>query len=123
MNGLKQEILFKHNKDKKYISLQIDGKEEGLISWEVFTEKKVLEIHMIYVEVKFQRKGYGTKLIYEMLKKYPNYESVYLHTAATNSNAIKFYLNAGFEFIFRYQNFYNLERDALFLIKKLKTYE
>ena len=113
-----QEIIIKQNGNNS--SFKTEEEEEiGLISWHTFPGGKVLEVHNIYVTVKFQRKGYGTKLFYEMLKKYPSYKSVYLHTIATNIEAIHFYLDIGFERAFKVDDLYGKNQNAIFLVKKI----
>ncbi len=50
-----------------------------------------------------------------MLKKYPSYKSVYLHTIATNIEAIHFYLDIGFERAFKVDDLYGKNQNAIFL--------
>ena len=65
--GLKQGIIIK--RDKNNLSFQTKGGQEiGFIKWHASPGGKVLEIHNIHTETEFQRKGYGTYLVQEMIK-------------------------------------------------------
>lgn len=122
MSGLRQDEVFKTNGENLTLQTK-DGEEIGFICWHVFPERKVLEVHLIYVDKKFQRKGYGTMLIQEVLKKYTDYENVYLHVVATNIEAINFYLHFGFKVMFGYRDLYGEKQNSFFLVKKLKAHD
>ena len=122
MTGLKKGITIKRNGENLTLHTK-EGKQIGLICWHVFPGGKVLEIHNIFVEVEFQRKGYGTTLVQSLLDIYPDYVGVYLHSELTNTEANKFYMHLGFEEFGRISKFYGDGKDALFLMKKLKAYE
>ena len=96
-----------------------DKKDIGLISWHTFPGGKTLEIHLVSVNYEFRRRGYGTYLVQEMIKLYPEYVSVYCHSRSTNTEAHSFYLHLGFERIFEAKDLYGKNQDAVFFIKKL----
>lgn len=97
-----------------------DKKDIGVISWHTFPGGKVLEIHLVEVKYEFKRHGYGTYLIQEMIKLYPDYRSIYCHSRSTNTGAHAFYLYLGFKRIFEAKDLYGKNQHAVFFIKKLQ---
>lgn len=79
---------------KLYPGIQYIYRPYGYIAWQVGTGENV---EIMFIEVKEQERGFGRKLIKEMLTKIEPYNSVYVFRLEENIGAGKFYRALGFK--------------------------
>lgn len=81
------------NRLKEYEGVKYIYEDYGYIAWQVSTGENV---ELMFIEVAEPRKGYGTKLLKEMLRQINPYNSVFVFRLASNDTAGKFYRKMGF---------------------------
>lgn len=115
---LQKPVLIKH-KDKLFtpelinpvcFACVIDDINAGIIQMELLYESRRLRIDALSVKKEFRRKGIGTLLI-DIAKETALQEDmrmIYLETQSCNVDAVKFYIENGFEIsgfdLFAYSN-------------------
>jgi len=92
----------------------------GFISAEWQRWNNSLYIDSLYIDENYRRKGYGSQLLKQMIKKSREIRSkkVFIDVEAGNTHAIILYLKHGFEINGYVQDFYRSkeEGDAVFLV-------
>ncbi len=95
--------IFEHYKpDLECYTAEIDGKEEGIISFSLLDWNNTVRIWDMYIyDEGMKRKGIGTKLmnIAKIRAKEMKARAIVLETQTSNYNAIEFYRKNGFELI------------------------
>lgn len=95
-NDLKKDVLYTLKSNEKIIgAINISEEQETeyeLIKWE-FDNSKVLVIHRLVIDPKYQKKGYAQKLMdfAENFAKENNYSSIRLDAYSQNVRVIEFY--------------------------------
>ncbi len=95
-NDLKKDVLFVLKNDKEIIgAINISEEQETeyeTINWE-FDNSKVLVIHRLVIDPKYQGKGYARKLMdfAEKFAKENNYSSIRLDAYTQNKRVLDFY--------------------------------
>jgi len=101
--------------------LSIGGYVCGVI--ERFGGKAFGHIYSIAVDPKFRRRGIGTTLMREILKRFAEMgvEAVYLECRRSNIVAQRFYRKFGFKMVSVIANYYNDGEDAIVFKKDLRN--
>ena len=79
-----------------------------------------LEILNFVVDESYQRTGIGTSLFNEILKRYPNANSVILEVREQNEKGINFYKKNNFNVISKRKHYYKNGDHALVMMKEIK---
>ena len=79
-----------------------------------------LEILNFVVDELYQRTGIGTSLFNEILKRYPNANSVILEVREQNEKGINFYKKNNFNVISKRKHYYKNGDHALVMMKEIK---
>ena len=79
-----------------------------------------LEILNFVVDETYQRTGIGTSLFNEILKRYPNANSVILEVREQNEKGINFYKKNNFNVISKRKHYYKNGDHALVMMKEIK---
>lgn len=88
---------------KKYLYL-IDNKEIGYI--EIKKLYEVLDIINLFIEEKYRRKGYASKLLNHVIKNNKDIEKIMLEVKEDNVSAINLYKKLRFKKISERKNYY-----------------
>ena len=79
-----------------------------------------VEILNFVVDESYQRTGIGTSLFNEILKRYPNANSVILEVREQNEKGINFYKKNNFNVISKRKHYYKNGDHALVMMKEIK---
>jgi ribosomal protein S18 acetylase RimI-like enzyme len=123
-NDLKKEVLYTLKSNEKIIgAINISEEQEteyNSIKWE-FDHSKVLVIHRLVIDPKYQKKGYAQKLMdfAEKFAKENNYTSIRLDAYSQNLRVIEFYKKRNYvvrgnvNFPEREHEFYCMEKEII----------
>lgn len=78
---------------KDYKGVEYIYRDYGFIAWQMGTGENV---EIMFIETLVPRKGYGKRLVREMLKEIKSFNSVYVFRLERNEDAGKFYRSLGF---------------------------
>ena len=78
-----------------------------------------MEILNFVVDKAHQRRGIGTLLFNELLKRYPNTLSIILEVRENNEQGINFYKKNNFNVISKRKHYYKNGDDALVMMKEI----
>ena len=76
-----------------YKGLEYIYHDYGYIAWQMSTGENV---ELVFIEVKEPGKGYGTRLVKEMVDRIKPFNSVFVFRLASNKPAGRFYRKLGF---------------------------
>ncbi|WP_157691849.1 GNAT family N-acetyltransferase [Polaribacter sp. KT25b] len=129
-NDLKKDVLYTLKSNEKIIgAINISEEQETeykLIKWE-FNNSKVLVIHRLVIDPKYQKKGYAQKLMdfAENFAKENNYSSIRLDAYSQNLEVIEFYkkrnyfIRGNVNFPEREYPFHCMEKDIITVYNNL----
>lgn len=78
---------------KQYKGVEYIYHDYGFIAWQLGTGENV---EIMFIETLVPRKGYGKRLVREMLKEIKTFNSVYVFRLERNEDAGHFYRSLGF---------------------------
>jgi ribosomal protein S18 acetylase RimI-like enzyme len=118
---IEEEIAKQIEEEDQFIFVvEEGGKVVGFISAEWQRWNNSVYIDSLYIDENYRRKGYGSQLLKQMIKKSREIRSkkVFIDVEAGNTHAIILYLKHGFEINGYVQDFYRSkeEGDAVFLV-------
>lgn len=118
---IEEEMEMQAGDENHFIFVAEDNQKViGFISAEWQKWNKSLYIDSLYIDKNCRFKGYGSKLLKQMIRKSREIKSkkVFVDVEAGNRNAIIIYLKHGFEINGYIQDFYRSkeEGDAVFLV-------
>ena len=110
------------NPVNKFLVLEVEGTVVGFNDFMITFNSAT--ISQIAVTKDFRRKGFGTILLNEMEKYFPNegddvVENVTLEVRASNEPAIKLYEKHGYEVVVKKPHYYPDGEDAIYMVKRL----
>jgi len=123
-NDLRKGFLYTLKSNEKIIGAisisEEQEKEYKLVKWE-FGNSKVLVIHRLVIDPKYQKKGYAQKLMEfaENFAKNNNYSSIRLDAYSQNERVIEFYkkrnyfIRGNVNFSERKHSFYCMEKEII----------
>ena len=94
---------------------EIDNKIIGFIDYSIIYDRA--EINYIWVSSDYQRKGYATSLLNDMLNGLEHVLNVTLEVNETNIRAINFYEKNGFKTVSKREKYYKDGHDAYLMMK------
>tara|TARA_B100000945_G_C20164557_1_gene494762 strand:- start:147 stop:587 length:441 start_codon:yes stop_codon:yes gene_type:complete len=105
--------------DTKVFGLLLTDLIIGICAFQIVLDEA--QINFFSVNLKYQRKGFGTYLMNYLIKECENFKikRLLLEVSASNLVAIKFYNNFDFHTVGRRKNYYQDGCDALLKEKKI----
>lgn len=88
---------FVNRTDCKYYSVVVDDKVVGMCI--AYHDKPINEIGAIYIDLNYQGKGIGTKLMNKAMADFDPTKKVNLKVVSYNEKAINFYKKQGFKIV------------------------
>lgn len=113
------QIVFELTQQPAAGTLVIEN--EQLIGYLIFHHvEKEFYILNFAIDIPFQHRGYGKKLLTKFLNDLESDSTVFLDVNRSNLNAVKLYLDMGFSEIARRDKYYEDGEDALIMVKRIK---
>ena len=116
-NQIQQELK---QEDGKRVYAEIEKKIIGYIMVRLF--KNEAQILNIAIDLSFQHRGYGKKLLDYTLRELGNETDVFLEVRESNLPAIKLYSEFNFEEISVREHYYSDGENAIVMHKKVMAY-
>lgn len=104
-----------NEKNYNYLNYKINNKIIAYLEFQIIDNN--IDIINLYVEEKYRRKGYASKLLHELCKK--NVNKIMLEVNEMNTKALSLYSKFGFIKIHTRKKYYN-EFDAYIMVKYMK---